>query len=56
MRRSLSISKRHNFPILIDLVEDNVRSRLIFPLVALSLYVLLVFTLYGDLIEVCIHF
>ena len=56
MRRSFSKTKADRFPILLDLVEDNVRSRLIFPLVALSMYVLLVFTLYGDLVEVWIHF
>jgi hypothetical protein len=37
-------SKKCNFslPYLIDLVEDNIRNRLLFPLCALLLYVLIV--------------
>jgi hypothetical protein len=34
-----------DLPYLIDLVKDNVRSRVVFPIVALSLYILLVFVL-----------
>ena len=56
MGRSLFKNKVDRFPILLDLVEDNIRSRLIFPLVALSIYILLVFILYGNSIEVWINF
>ncbi len=38
-------SKKHYFPYFLDLVEDNVRNRCLFPLVALALYVLLVITI-----------
>ena len=38
-------SKKHVFPYFLDLVEDNVRNRCLFPLTALALYVLLVITI-----------
>ena len=40
-------SKKRNFkiPYIVDLVEDNVRSRLIFPAAMLAIYVLVAFAI-----------
>lgn len=45
MKENRPSSKRHIFPYFLDLVEDNVRNRCLFPLIALALYVLLVITI-----------
>ena len=45
MRTNRPASKLHIFPYFLDLVEDNVRNRCIFPLCALALYVLLTITI-----------
>ena len=45
MRTNRPSCQKHVFPYFLDLVEDNVRNRCLFPLVALALYVLLVITI-----------
>lgn len=45
MKTNRPSSKTKVFPYFLDLVEDNVRNRCLFPLVALALYVLLVITI-----------
>lgn len=35
-------NKRCSIPLVVDLIEDNMRSRVLFPLAALLLYILLV--------------
>ena len=45
MRHDPVSSHRKLFPYFCDLIEDNVRSRFIFPIVGLALYILLVLTI-----------
>lgn len=45
MRHDPVSSHRKIFPYFCDLIEDNVRSRFIFPIVGLALYILLVLTI-----------
>ena len=55
MKRLIPKYKKYpifDWPYIMDQVEDNVRSRIIFPLVALLLYVLMVFTIADSLVLV----
>jgi hypothetical protein len=47
--------RRFRFPYLMDIVEDNVRNRCIFPLVALSFYLFIIFAVVNIPIKVYHH-